>query len=63
MGNVLKITSLKETAKPIDNYWLTKTYQERMHGLEIMRIHAFTMRDNGQYISSRLQRVCRITQR
>lgn len=41
-------------------YWQTKTPAERMAALELIRIHAYSMRDNGQYLTSRLQRVCRI---
>ena len=63
MEKTIKILSLQDSGKQISTFWRDKTYEERMLGLETMRLHAFLIKNNGQYISSRLQRFCSITQR
>ena len=59
----LRILSLQNSGNQISTFWWDKTYEERMLGLETVRLHAYSIKDNGQYILSRLQRFCSITQR
>ncbi len=63
MEKIIKVLSLRDSGNQRSTFWQYKTYQERLQGLETMRIHAYGIKDNGQYFSSRLQRVCSITQR
>jgi hypothetical protein len=63
MEKIIKIVSLKDSGNQRSALWQNKTYQKRLQGLETMRRHAYSIKDNGQYFSSRLQRVCSITQR
>ena len=63
MEKSVKILSLQDSGNQVNTFWRNKSYEERMRGLEILRMHTFSIKDNGQYISSRLQRVCSITQR
>jgi hypothetical protein len=56
MEKVLKIISLK--SKEIDySYWLTKTEQDRISAIEILRQQYFSLNKNAQ---QRFQRICRI---
>jgi len=63
MEKRVKILSLQDSGNQVNTFWRNKSYEERMRGLEILRMHTFGIKDNGQYISSRLQRVYIITQR
>jgi len=63
MEKTIRILSVQDSGNQISTFWGDKTYEKRMLGLETMRLHAFSIKDNGQYISSRLQRFCSITQR
>ena len=63
MEKSVKILSLHDSSNQVSSFWRDKSYEERMRGLEILRMHAFGIKDNGQYISSRLQRVYIVTQR
>lgn len=63
MEKSVKILSLQDSGNQVSNFWWDKPYEERMRGLEILRMHTFGIKDNGQYISSRLQRIYSVTQR
>lgn len=58
MEKVIKKTSIKEKQSDLE-YWLSKTPQERLEALEFLRQQYILSNKN---VSSRLQRVLRITQ-
>lgn len=55
MEKVVKIVHLRDSSTDLA-YWLTKTPQERLAAIEILRQHYFKLMG----IEPRLQRVCRI---
>lgn len=63
MEKSVKILSLQDSGNQVSSVWLNKPYEDRMRGLEILRMHAFGIKDDGQYLSSRLQRIYIVTQR
>ncbi|NGZ45151.1 hypothetical protein EWU23_11760 [Cytophagaceae bacterium 50C-KIRBA] len=56
MEKVLKITTLKEHKSDFA-YWSTKSFNERLDTIEILRQQYFSLKKDVQ---PRLQRVCRI---
>ncbi len=56
MEKVLRITSLKEKNSDFA-YWSTKSFQERLEAIEILRQQYFSLKKDVQ---PRLQRVCRV---
>lgn len=56
MEKVLKIKTLKDNSSDYD-YWSTKSYNERLDTIEILRQQYFSFKKDVQ---PRLQRVCRI---
>ena len=59
MEKSLKIVSLKD--KQTDYaFWMTKSYQERLEALELLRQQYINFKGDAQ---QGLQRVCRITNR
>lgn len=56
MEKVLKITSIKDNSSDFA-YWSTKSFNERLDAIEILRQQYFRFKKDVQ---PRLQRVCRI---
>ena len=56
MEKVLKITSLKDRNTDY-SYWITKSPQERLSAVELLRQNYYSLNKNVQ---QRFQRVCRV---
>lgn len=56
MEKVIKITNLKEKGNDFA-YWMSKTEQERLEAIELLREQYIKYNQNVQ---QRLQRVCRV---
>lgn len=56
MEKVLKIVKLKDKHSDF-SYWITKSFQERLDTIELLRLQYIQFKKDAQ---SGLQRVCRI---
>lgn len=63
MERILKIRSNKESCSDYQ-YWLSKSYQERIEAIELLRSQYLQIMDDNksQNVQPRLQRIYSITQ-